>query len=161
MERHLTHNTTIASKLPGFISKSCGGRVRADCVERYSNHPSLALERSTCQTLAQPNLMLSSTSFSDEPIPDPIKLLQRLAALELRIDQLRRDCLDVAGGRKEIAFAVTGVQVDNVRILRQVSDMFKFPKTRASSPHRLHHYSLRQSSQRLCSFLLRQVRWRY
>lgn len=67
--------------------------------------------------------MLSSPSFSEEPIPDPIKLLRRLAALELRIDQLRRDCIDVADGRQEIALAVMGVQVDNVRILRHVSDM--------------------------------------
>jgi hypothetical protein len=67
--------------------------------------------------------MLSSPSVSEEHIPDPIKLLRRLAALEMRIDQLRRDCIDVADGRREIAFAVTGVQVDNVRILRHVSDM--------------------------------------
>lgn len=88
--------------------------------------------RSTCQTLVQPSLMLSSHFFlRDEPIPDPIKLLRRMAALELRIDQLRRDCIDVADGRNEIALAVTGVQVDNVCILRQVSDLIvlKEPET--------------------------------
>jgi hypothetical protein len=63
----------------------------------------------------------SSSSFSEEPIPDPIKLLRRLAALESRIGQLRRDCVEIADGRKEIALAVINVQVDNVRILRQVN----------------------------------------
>jgi hypothetical protein len=79
--------------------------------------------------------MLSSPSFSDELIPDPIKLLRRLASLELRIDQLRRDCIDVADGRREIALAVTGVQVDNVRILRQVSDMIVSKELKTCARH--------------------------
>jgi hypothetical protein len=64
------------------------------------------------------------SSFSEESIPDPIKLLRRLAALESRIGQLRRDCVEVADERQEIALAVTNVQVDNVHMLRQVNDVY-------------------------------------
>jgi len=63
----------------------------------------------------------TSPTFSDHPIPDPVKLLRRLVALELRIDQLRRDCADVANGRKEIALAVTDTELKNAHILRKVS----------------------------------------
>lgn len=60
----------------------------------------------------------------ESPIPDPVKLLRRLAALESRIDQLGRDCIDVANGRTEIALAVTDIELKNAHILRKVSQVY-------------------------------------
>ena len=62
--------------------------------------------------------------FSDVPIPDPVKLLQRLDALESRMEQLRRDCIEVPDGRNEmIALAITNAHADNAHLLQQVSSL--------------------------------------
>lgn len=63
---------------------------------------------------------LASFYFRDEPIPDPVKLLRRLAALESRIDQLRKDCVEVAESKQEMALAVSDIQLKNAHMLRKV-----------------------------------------
>lgn len=62
----------------------------------------------------------SFVTHRDDPIPDPVKLLRRMAALESRIDQLCRDCVDVADCRQDIVLAVTDLQLKNAHILRKV-----------------------------------------
>lgn len=69
------------------------------------------------------HLLLFPTShlFRNDPIPDPVKLLRRLGALESRIEQLKIDCVGVADGKRKMALAVTDLQLKNAHILRKVS----------------------------------------
>jgi hypothetical protein len=55
-----------------------------------------------------------------DPIPDPVKLLRRMAALESRIDQLKRDAVNVAHGRKDLALSITDIQLKNAHLLQKV-----------------------------------------
>ena len=50
-----------------------------------------------------------------------MKLLRRLAALESRIDQLRRDCVEVSDGKQDIALTLMDIELKNAHILRKVS----------------------------------------
>lgn len=68
-------------------------------------------------------LFPTSHLFRNDPIPDPIKLLRRLGALESRIEQLKIDCVGVAEGKRTMALAVTDLQLKNAHILRKVSAM--------------------------------------
>jgi predicted nucleic acid-binding Zn-ribbon protein len=56
----------------------------------------------------------------NDPIPDPVKLLRRMAALESRIDQLKRDAVNVAHGRKDLALSITDIQLKNAHLLQKV-----------------------------------------
>jgi len=58
----------------------------------------------------------------NDPVPDPVKLLRRMAALESRIDQLKRDAVNVAHGRKDLALSITDVQLKNAHLLQKISN---------------------------------------
>lgn len=73
-------------------------------------------------------LLNSLPSFRkrDEPIPDPIKLLRRLAALESSMEKLKVECADFVEQRTELVLSVTSLQIENVSRLQQVRRLFDF-----------------------------------
>ncbi len=56
-----------------------------------------------------------------EPVPDPITLLRRLAAIESAMEKLQVECAYVVENREELVLSVTALQIENVARLKHVS----------------------------------------
>jgi hypothetical protein len=59
----------------------------------------------------------------DSHIPNPVKMIRRLTALELAMGQLRKDCETISKKRKDIVKSVVSKQNDNVENVQKVSEM--------------------------------------
>lgn len=74
-----------------------------------------------------PSTLLKHSLYSLEPLPDPIKLLRRINALEHSVQALRQDCSDMMA-RRQVAVLEAVTQLDSLRDLFQneVSDDIAF-----------------------------------
>jgi hypothetical protein len=60
---------------------------------------------------------------SAEGIPDPIKLIRRLSALEISVRHLKRDCEIIARRRGEVVQSVLETQQQNVAKVQEIFGM--------------------------------------
>ena len=56
-----------------------------------------------------------------QPIPDPVRLLERISALESSMDQLEADCQDVCGKRQVLARETSDALLRNARLIQELS----------------------------------------
>jgi hypothetical protein len=59
-------------------------------------------------------------------IPDPIKLVRRLTALEIALGHLKEDCEIIARKRKEVVRSVVETQYRNASHVQEVRTIFDF-----------------------------------
>ncbi|KAG7361166.1 spindle and kinetochore-associated protein 2 [Nitzschia inconspicua] len=57
---------------------------------------------------------------SDGPVPNPVKIIRRLTALELAMGQLRKDCETISKKRTNIVKSVLSKQHNNVENIEQL-----------------------------------------
>lgn len=55
------------------------------------------------------------------PIPDPVRLLERISALESSMDQLEADCHTVCGKRQVLARETADALLRNARLIQELS----------------------------------------
>jgi hypothetical protein len=55
------------------------------------------------------------------PFPDPVRLLERISALESSMDQLEVDCREVCGKRQTLATEVADALLRNARLIQELS----------------------------------------
>jgi hypothetical protein len=60
------------------------------------------------------------TNYREEEIPDPIKLLRRIAALESAVVALRKESTEVRQKRNQISVEVTDLLCQNAQTIDQV-----------------------------------------
>ena len=56
-----------------------------------------------------------------QPIPDPVRLLERISALESSMDQLEIDCQSVCGKRQVLARETADALLRNARLIQELS----------------------------------------
>lgn len=56
-----------------------------------------------------------------KPIPDPVRLLERISALESSMDQLEADCQNVRGKRQVLARETADALLRNARLIQELS----------------------------------------
>ena len=56
-----------------------------------------------------------------QPIPDPVRLLERISALESSMDQLEADCQNVCGKRQVLARETADALLRNARLIQELS----------------------------------------
>jgi hypothetical protein len=59
--------------------------------------------------------------FRERPLPDPVKLIRRMCALERAMADLKNDCEQIAERRSKIAPVVIQAQQENVSLVWEVS----------------------------------------
>lgn len=59
--------------------------------------------------------------LSDGNVPNPVKIIRRLTALELAMGQLRKDCATISQKRHGVVKSVVAQQSTNVENIEQVS----------------------------------------
>lgn len=61
------------------------------------------------------------SNFSRQEVPDPIKLVRRLTALEIALGNLKNDCEFISRKRTEIVKSVMETQLENVTQVQEVN----------------------------------------
>ncbi|KAG7356028.1 spindle and kinetochore-associated protein 2 [Nitzschia inconspicua] len=61
-----------------------------------------------------------SIQRGDGPVPNPVKIIRRLTALELAMGQLRKDCETISKKRTNIVKSVLSKQHNNVENIEQL-----------------------------------------
>ena len=59
-------------------------------------------------------------------IPDPIKLLRRISALEITIKQLTKDCESMSKRKNKILPRIMNEQIQNISLITEVRIKFQF-----------------------------------
>ena len=65
-------------------------------------------------------LIVMCEQSRDQPIPDPIMIVQRLTVIESAMEKLQIDCGDIFQKRKELVLFVTALQIENIFRLKKV-----------------------------------------
>ncbi|CAB9519263.1 expressed unknown protein [Seminavis robusta] len=64
------------------------------------------------------------TSEGERPVPDPVKLIRRICALERAIVDLTADCEEIAQTRSKVAPAVIRAQQENASLVWELCQSF-------------------------------------
>ena len=78
-----------------------------------------ALKRRLSEVVRRHNNNTSATTT--QPIPDPVRLLERMSALEASLDQLEVDCREVCAKRQTLAKETADALLRNARLIQELS----------------------------------------
>jgi hypothetical protein len=67
--------------------------------------------------------IVNGSICSGASIPNPVKIVRRLTALEFAIVQLQKDCATIAKKRNDIVLSVVSKQNQNVKTVEKVSSL--------------------------------------
>ena len=68
-----------------------------------------------------PSTHTADDNNNRQPIPDPVRLLERISALESAMDQLEIDCQNVCGKRQALARETADALLRNARLIQELS----------------------------------------
>ena len=78
-----------------------------------------AIKRRLSEVVRRHNSNESATTT--QPIPDPVRLLERMEALEASLDQLQVDCREVCAKRQTLAKETADALLRNARLIQELS----------------------------------------
>ena len=78
-----------------------------------------ALKRRLSEVVRRHNNNTSATTT--QPIPDPVRLLERMSTLEASLDQLEVDCREVCTKRQMLAKETADALLRNARLIQELS----------------------------------------
>ena len=78
-----------------------------------------ALKRRLSEVVRRHNNNTSATTT--QPIPDPVRLLERMSTLEASLDQLEEDCREVCTKRQTLAKETADALLRNDRLIQELS----------------------------------------
>ena len=78
-----------------------------------------ALKRRLSEVVRRHNNNTSATTT--HPIPDPVRLLERMSTLEASLDQLEEDCREVCTKRQTLAKETADALLRNAQLIQELS----------------------------------------